>query len=495
MCSAAHCLFNGTGQRATASRSRLQHSTGAGQRMFRPHAGTRWLRTRLQVMLSHRAPERDGLVQRPAPVGVRAQRHGRPHGAPHGGHHRRVVQRVRQAAHLGGALPRLGSLPVPPYTKSRLPRSKRACMRPGRCPSIATAASTRVPRSAIACGSPAAAGPPDLITPCGPEDVRRNCVGRFFAHAQRHPPVDKSADTSAPCSEARVGLGYSQTPAPARAQERDPRAYQAFLQVPGGAAFLACTPEQLFARTGRSVASEAVAATRARGPPGARRATSSPACAASRGPRSCSVRGRRESSWYTLFSLRISGGTVGSSHPKMPLPANRRSALYYPVSVATCTAARPHRACMLVCDAPNHTLLPARRRRRGGRLLAGLRPAAQRQGPRRVRGRARLGARRAVGARPARPRAPAGVLVSSADARCSVNPAATESALPAKPRLSHTGFPPKKKAQLGALQNRRSPRRRASGANSPAARPQGLCQEVRLEREKSVLKQGAVPYP
>ncbi|KAK9837268.1 hypothetical protein WJX81_002656 [Elliptochloris bilobata] len=51
-------------------------------------------------------------------------------------------------------------------------------------------------------------------------------------------------------------------------QERDPRSYQAFLQVPGGAAFLACTPEQLYARTGRAVASEAVAATRARGPPG-----------------------------------------------------------------------------------------------------------------------------------------------------------------------------------------------------------------------------------
>ena len=38
--------------------------------------------------------------------------------------------------------------------------------------------------------------------------------------------------------------------------------------MPGGSAFLACTPEQLYARTGRAVASEAVAATRARGPPG-----------------------------------------------------------------------------------------------------------------------------------------------------------------------------------------------------------------------------------
>lgn len=53
-------------------------------------------------------------------------------------------------------------------------------------------------------------------------------------------------------------------------QERDPRAYQFCLQLPGGAAFLGSSPEQLYSRTGRCVASEAVAATRARGPPGAR---------------------------------------------------------------------------------------------------------------------------------------------------------------------------------------------------------------------------------
>jgi hypothetical protein len=35
-----------------------------------------------------------------------------------------------------------------------------------------------------------------------------------------------------------------------------------------GAAFLACTPERLYARSGRQVASEAVAGTRPRGPPG-----------------------------------------------------------------------------------------------------------------------------------------------------------------------------------------------------------------------------------
>ena len=51
-------------------------------------------------------------------------------------------------------------------------------------------------------------------------------------------------------------------------QERDPRAYQFCLQLPAGAAFLGSSPEQLYSRTGRCVASEAVAATRARGPPG-----------------------------------------------------------------------------------------------------------------------------------------------------------------------------------------------------------------------------------
>ncbi len=56
------------------------------------------------------------------------------------------------------------------------------------------------------------------------------------------------------------------------AQERDPRAYQLFVSDGHGTSFLACTPERLYARTGRMVASEAVAATRARGPPGAPRA-------------------------------------------------------------------------------------------------------------------------------------------------------------------------------------------------------------------------------
>ncbi|EFJ44388.1 hypothetical protein VOLCADRAFT_64823, partial [Volvox carteri f. nagariensis] len=64
-------------------------------------------------------------------------------------------------------------------------------------------------------------------------------------------------------------------------QERDPRAYQLYFAPGGGPAgletgadgaaagpgpaFLSCTPERLYARTGRFVASEAVAGTRPRG--------------------------------------------------------------------------------------------------------------------------------------------------------------------------------------------------------------------------------------
>ncbi len=48
-------------------------------------------------------------------------------------------------------------------------------------------------------------------------------------------------------------------------QERDPRAYQVFLQLPSGTTFLASTPECLYTRSGVDVASEAVAGTRARG--------------------------------------------------------------------------------------------------------------------------------------------------------------------------------------------------------------------------------------
>ena len=51
-------------------------------------------------------------------------------------------------------------------------------------------------------------------------------------------------------------------------QERNPRGYQYMMQLSSGAAFLGSTPEQLYARTGSHVASEAVAATRARGTPG-----------------------------------------------------------------------------------------------------------------------------------------------------------------------------------------------------------------------------------
>lgn len=57
------------------------------------------------------------------------------------------------------------------------------------------------------------------------------------------------------------------------AQERDPRAYQLALQLPGGATFVASTPEQLYMRAGDAVASEAVAGTRARGPAGEQKAS------------------------------------------------------------------------------------------------------------------------------------------------------------------------------------------------------------------------------
>lgn len=51
-------------------------------------------------------------------------------------------------------------------------------------------------------------------------------------------------------------------------QQKDPRAYQLLLQLPGGDTFLASTPERLYVRSGEAVASEAVAGTRPRGPPG-----------------------------------------------------------------------------------------------------------------------------------------------------------------------------------------------------------------------------------
>lgn len=60
-------------------------------------------------------------------------------------------------------------------------------------------------------------------------------------------------------------------------QDRDPRAYQIFLgnvipsaegQRDSSPSFLASTPERLYVRSGRRVASEAVAATRPRGAEG-----------------------------------------------------------------------------------------------------------------------------------------------------------------------------------------------------------------------------------
>ena len=43
---------------------------------------------------------------------------------------------------------------------------------------------------------------------------------------------------------------------------------QVALQLPSGATFISSTPEQLYVRRGRAVASEAVAGTRPRGPAG-----------------------------------------------------------------------------------------------------------------------------------------------------------------------------------------------------------------------------------
>ncbi|KAK9805814.1 hypothetical protein WJX73_002942 [Symbiochloris irregularis] len=51
-------------------------------------------------------------------------------------------------------------------------------------------------------------------------------------------------------------------------QERDPQAYQVYLRAADGATFFGSTPERLYVRTGSTIASEAVAATRARGPAG-----------------------------------------------------------------------------------------------------------------------------------------------------------------------------------------------------------------------------------
>jgi isochorismate synthase/2-succinyl-5-enolpyruvyl-6-hydroxy-3-cyclohexene-1-carboxylate synthase/2-succinyl-6-hydroxy-2,4-cyclohexadiene-1-carboxylate synthase/O-succinylbenzoate synthase len=51
-------------------------------------------------------------------------------------------------------------------------------------------------------------------------------------------------------------------------QEKDPKAYQFMLRLPSGQCFMGCTPERLYARSGSSVVSEAVAGTRGRGPGG-----------------------------------------------------------------------------------------------------------------------------------------------------------------------------------------------------------------------------------
>uniref|UniRef100_A0A1D2A6W6 isochorismate synthase n=2 Tax=Auxenochlorella protothecoides TaxID=3075 RepID=A0A1D2A6W6_AUXPR len=66
-------------------------------------------------------------------------------------------------------------------------------------------------------------------------------------------------------SELRLSGGADPLALLASLQARNPRAYALFLELEGGEAFLSCTPERLYSRSGRSVASEAVAGTRARG--------------------------------------------------------------------------------------------------------------------------------------------------------------------------------------------------------------------------------------
>lgn len=76
-----------------------------------------------------------------------------------------------------------------------------------------------------------------------------------------------------PAHHHGVVVAIRWTPSLQSLQERDPRAYQLYF-APGGSgppfgtsgpAFLGCTPERLYARTGRWVSSEAVAGTRPRG--------------------------------------------------------------------------------------------------------------------------------------------------------------------------------------------------------------------------------------
>jgi len=87
------------------------------------------------------------------------------------------------------------------------------------------------------------------------------------------PWEDSSSSSSSPQQQQHQQLqrGWQRRSGPVllqALQERDPRAYQLLLSTPPGATFLACTPERLYVRSGRLVASEAVAGTRPRGPPG-----------------------------------------------------------------------------------------------------------------------------------------------------------------------------------------------------------------------------------
>ena len=90
-------------------------------------------------------------------------------------------------------------------------------------------------------------------------------------------PSDSSSSSSSSSSSATTGV--DPTELVAALASREPRAYQFLLDLgaaqgeEGGSAtpllpaFVCSSPEQLYSRSGRAVASEAVAGTRARGPP------------------------------------------------------------------------------------------------------------------------------------------------------------------------------------------------------------------------------------
>lgn len=119
----------------------------------------------------------------------------------------------------------------------------------------------------------------ELIAAITGERPEGSGAGGSDASAQPPPAAPAAAAPSAaPMTKVvmarRTGLAFDGHLEPlqllAALQERDPRAYQLYLSVPGApGAFLGSSPERLYVRSGRNMASEAVAGTRARGAPGA----------------------------------------------------------------------------------------------------------------------------------------------------------------------------------------------------------------------------------